>query len=173
MTQQLSWRELYRQTIEELYEFVSRRSGGDRQLAEDLVQETYLRALAAWQQGERPQVPLAWLKQVGRNLMVSYFRRQRPESVDPKLVAELDASRDTDPKTAGQSAERVALLQFGLAQLKDVHSRLLESFYLDGKDTRTLALEFGCSERAVEGRLHRARHKLKRALSPLLKSVKD
>jgi DNA-directed RNA polymerase specialized sigma24 family protein len=37
----------YRQTIGPLYAYVSRRVGGDRGLAEDLVQETWMRALDA------------------------------------------------------------------------------------------------------------------------------
>lgn len=36
---------MYRQTIRPLYAYVSRRCGGDRALAEDVVQETWLRAV--------------------------------------------------------------------------------------------------------------------------------
>ena len=44
-------RHLYRDTIDDLYGFVSRRSGGDRALAEDVTQETWLRAVKAWRGG--------------------------------------------------------------------------------------------------------------------------
>ncbi len=36
---------VYRETVHELYRFVWRRSGGSRELAEDITQETYLRAV--------------------------------------------------------------------------------------------------------------------------------
>jgi DNA-directed RNA polymerase specialized sigma24 family protein len=38
-------RRIYQATIDDLYGFVSRRCGGDRDLAEDLTQETWLRAV--------------------------------------------------------------------------------------------------------------------------------
>ena len=47
MTRRLSEQELietYRRTVGPLYAYVSRRVGGDRSLAEDLVQDTWMRA---------------------------------------------------------------------------------------------------------------------------------
>ncbi len=46
---------LYRKTIRPLYAYVSKRVGGDRGLAEDLVQEAWMRALDSWpRKGSRP-----------------------------------------------------------------------------------------------------------------------
>jgi len=39
---------VYRETIRPLYRYVSRRVGGNAALAEDLVQETWMRALDSW-----------------------------------------------------------------------------------------------------------------------------
>ena len=36
-------------TLRVLYGYVSRRSGGQRELAEDITQETFLRATRVWQ----------------------------------------------------------------------------------------------------------------------------
>ena len=47
-------------------------------------------------------------------------------------------------------------------------SALLEAFYFDGKSTREIAGEFGLSERAVEGRLRRARQNLEKRLRPYI-----
>ena len=47
---------LYRKTIRPLYAFVSRRVGGDVALAEDLVQDVWMRALDDW---ARHGVPVA------------------------------------------------------------------------------------------------------------------
>ena len=69
---------IYRETVQELYRFVSRRSGGSRELAEDVTQETYLRAVREWRSGRRPDVPLAWLQTVARNLLLNHYRRKTP-----------------------------------------------------------------------------------------------
>ncbi len=42
---------------------------------------------------------------------------------------------------------------------------MLEDFHLEGKDVRTIARDHGLSERAVEGRLRRARKALAKRLS--------
>jgi DNA-directed RNA polymerase specialized sigma24 family protein len=40
--------ETYRRTVKPLYAYVSRRVGGDSALAEDLVQDTWMRAISDW-----------------------------------------------------------------------------------------------------------------------------
>lgn len=51
----------YRRCVRPLYSYVSRRTGGDRPLTEDLVQETWLRALGDWRRRGLPREPMAWL----------------------------------------------------------------------------------------------------------------
>ena len=40
------WLQIYRETVHPLYGYMAKRTGGDRALTEDIVQESYLRALA-------------------------------------------------------------------------------------------------------------------------------
>ena len=44
--------QMYHETIRPLYAYVSQRVGGDVSLAEDLVQETWMRALDDWAKKE-------------------------------------------------------------------------------------------------------------------------
>jgi RNA polymerase sigma-70 factor (ECF subfamily) len=157
----------YRETVHELYQFVSRRSGGSRELAEDVTQETYLRAVREWQSGRRPDVPLAWLQTVARNLLLNHYRRKTPELVE---AARIEAIFD-DNKTDGPDA--AALVYWGLARLSRRRGELLEAFYLEGKKTAAIAREFGISERAVEGRLRRARQALRTQLERMIKQNGD
>lgn len=151
---------LYREHTGPLYAYVSRRVGGDRTLAEDIVQDAWLRAVASWPQRGTPDHPGAWLIRVARNLLASHFRRRRPEPVDP---AELDLLADRlEPETPSAAA----LIQWGLARLRGSQALLLEAFYFEGKSTRELAGANGLSERAVEGRLRRARQALEKRLRP-------
>ncbi|UCG85383.1 MAG: hypothetical protein JSW71_15810 [Gemmatimonadota bacterium] len=52
--------QMYREHTVPLYAFVSRRVGGDRQVAEDIVQDTWLRAAAVWPRRGTPDQPRAW-----------------------------------------------------------------------------------------------------------------
>ncbi|MGD2151804.1 MAG: sigma-70 family RNA polymerase sigma factor [Gemmatimonadales bacterium] len=151
---------IYREHTGPLYAFVSRRVGGDRTLAEDIVQDAWLRAVDTWPRREIPDHPRAWLIRVARNLLVSHFRRRRPTAVDPAaLELEADDYRPESPRAA-------ALVNWGLARMRRGQAALLEAFYFDGKSTRAIAEELGLSERAVEGRLRRARQNLEKRLRP-------
>jgi RNA polymerase sigma factor (sigma-70 family) len=153
----------YRATIQPLYRYVSRRVGGDRALAEDLVQDTWMRALDAWPAQGLPDEPLAWLIRVARNTMVSHFRRLQPDSIDPASI-ELEA-----PGSAPDDPDTAAVVNWGLARLRRTHADVLEAFYFDAKGVREIAADTGASERAVEGRLRRARQKLKQKLAKILR----
>jgi RNA polymerase sigma-70 factor (ECF subfamily) len=152
---------VYRETIKPLYLYVSRRVGGDRTLAEDLVQETWMRALDAWPAKGLPDEPLAWLYRVARNILVSHFRRVRPEPMDPALI-DLQSAM-----VAVETREGAAAVSWALARLRRGHADVIGAFYFDGKSVREIARESGRTERAVEGRLRRARAVLKKQLERL------
>ncbi len=154
----------YRHHMRPLYAYVSHRVGGDRTLAEDLVQDTWLRAITTWPDRGVPDQPEAWLIRVARNLIASHFRRKRPQLVDPHELELADDPFAVDtPSTA-------AIIGWGLTRLRRPQAELLEAFYLEGKSTRAIAEASGLSERAVEGRLRRARKNLEQRLRPYLRS---
>jgi RNA polymerase sigma-70 factor (ECF subfamily) len=152
--------QLYREHTRPLYTYVSRRVGGDRSLAEDIVQEAWLRAIATWPHHGTPDQPRAWLIRVAHNLLVSHFRKRRPQPVDP---AELELA---DERFGAETPDAAALVNWGLARMRKSQAQLLESFYFQGKTTREIADDGGLTERAVEGRLRRARQNLQKRLQP-------
>lgn len=81
---------LYAECAERLYRFAIARTR-DAALAEDVVSETFLRAV---REAERmPRVPaarVAWLYRTAANLIVDDFRRRRREQEHARLLAELD-----------------------------------------------------------------------------------
>ncbi|MCZ6836607.1 MAG: sigma-70 family RNA polymerase sigma factor [Planctomycetota bacterium] len=153
---------IYRETITPLYRYVSRRCGNDRSLAEDVTQETYLRAVNHWRDGKQPDKPIAWLQYVAHNLLVNHFSKKRPDSLDPTSL-----DRMLDPATS-RDFEAAATVQFGFSKLSEKKKRLLEAYYLEGKAVRTIAQEMNLSERAVEGRLRRSRRALRKQLNGIV-----
>jgi RNA polymerase sigma-70 factor (ECF subfamily) len=156
----------YQESVHPLYEFVSRRCGGDRSLAEDVVQEAWLRAVVAWQNDGFPETPIAWLKTVARNLLRNYYRRTPPislEALSPDWEGRLLGA-----ETPWDTTDHAATVSWGLARLRPNQASILEAFHFDGKTVSEIASEFGLSERAVEGRLRRARLKLRRRLEPVV-----
>ena len=148
-------RGIYRATIDDLYRFVARRCDHDRELAEDVTQETWLRAVRAWHADGVPDRPLAWLTTVARNLLSNHFRR-RPSAPLDDTVAESLAVEEPDGADA-----RLSLVERALARLPIPQFRLLEAFHFRRQRVAEIAEAQGISERAVEGRLRRARQQLR------------
>lgn len=155
--------EVYRETLRPLYAFVSKRVGGDAGLAEDIVQETWMRALDTWPARGTPDNPVAWLMRVARNTLISHFRRQRPDSIDPALL-EVE-----DERFSPEAPDSALVVGWGLSQLRRPQAEVLEAFYFDGQSVRDIAAAQATSERAVEGRLRRARAQLKVKLSRIVR----
>lgn len=156
---------LYRETIAPLYGFVSRKCDGERALAEDLTQETWLRAVREWRRTGVPDNPLGWLMTVARNLLLN-DRRRRPSVPLDEYAPLLD-----DPATAAdaldataEAAAREQALRAALRRMPPDEARLLEDFHFARRRMAQLADQHGISERAVEGRLRRARERLRREL---------
>lgn len=152
-----SIRRLYRDTLDDFYGVVSRRCDGDRDLTEDVVQETWLRAVRAWQMDGIPEKPMAWLTTVSSRILANHFRRRAPERLDEtgQEIAAVDLSERRD---------RRSLMERALARLPALQGRLLEAFHLEDRAVSDIAREHGLSERAVEGRLRRARQNLRREI---------
>ena len=148
-------RRIYHATIDELYGFVSRRCDVDRDLAEDVTQETWLRAVRTWHAEGLPDRPLAWLTTVARNLLANHFRRHPLEPLDDTIAESIAVDERED---AGQ---RTTLLTRALARLPIPQVRLLEAFHFERQRVADIAATHGLSERAVEGRLRRARQQLR------------
>ena len=157
---------VYRETIEPLYAYVSRCCYGDRTLAEDVTQEAWLRAVREWRRKGPPDRPLAWLTTVARNLLVSYYRRKKPAPLDSVSAAEIIAAiEDGD---AVRSEEIATAVGHAMSRLPDAEARLLEAFHFENRRVAQIAEGAGISERAVEGRLRRARERLKRELESFM-----
>ncbi len=165
-----AWSDLLRAHVPALFAAVARRVGPNRQLTEDLVQETWLRAVASWSRGGLPRDPSAWLRTTAFNLLRDQFKRLRPEALtsDPAATDE----GDTDSESARRERAS-ALVQRGLTRLPRASAELLAARHFDGKSLAALAEEHRTSERAIEGRLRRARGALGCALQRLAPSDPD
>jgi RNA polymerase sigma-70 factor (ECF subfamily) len=128
----------------------------DRQRAEDLVQETFLRAWRALPGLRDERAAKHWLITILRREHARGFERVRPE-LDPVDPDQLAAEADPAP------AETLALRR-ALAELAPEYREPLLLQVLGGYDCAEIADELGLTRGAVMTRLFRARLKLRAAL---------
>ena len=161
-------RQIYGDTIDALYGYASRRCGGVRELAEDITQDVWLRAVQDWRAKGVPENPLAWLTTVARNLILNQFRRKEGESIDVIPAEEILAAVDEDDVRA--SANVASVVNRALERIPENEARLIEAFHFERFKVAQLADAYGVSERAIEGRLRRARERLRHELEITLKA---
>lgn len=142
-----------------LRSYVQRMVGGDRHLAEDIVQETLLRA---WRHGADLDVETArpWLFTTARHLVIDHFRARSARPV------ELPAD-DLDSWVTADEVDRAldaVLLVDALASLNDAHRTVLIECYYAGRSVAQVAEEHHLPAGTVRSRLHYALRALRMAL---------
>lgn len=123
---------------------------GDRQEAQDVVQEAFCRAYARWRTISRYDDPVSWLRRVAWNLALSKWRRTRT------ALAFALRQHPAETAVAGPTPERVALID-ALATLPPVHRRAMVLRYLADLTIAEIAEREGVPEGTVKSWLHRAR----------------
>lgn len=147
-------RSLYDEHAAVLWRYAMRLTG-DPHRAEDVVQETLLRA---WQHpevaGDRERSARAWLFAVARNMIVDERR-------SPRFQREHGAL-DTDSHAEGAGRDEVnaaldrLVLGDALAQLSDEHRAVIRRSYYLGWTTSQIAADLQIPEGTVKSRLHYA-----------------
>lgn len=146
-----------------VYAFLLRLSG-QRALAEDLFQNTWLK-LARGAARLAPETDLkAWLFSVARNEYRSYCRWRR---VDVRRLLGVELEREAAPSTTGLDLELLQDGERALARLPVADRELLLLLNVEGFEPQTAAAVLGISYPALRQRLARARAHLARLVQEL------
>lgn len=155
----------FRLHLDALYEFVHYRVGGDRNLAEDVVQDTFLVALERLAAFDGRSSLHTWLCGIARNKIRAHRRKRRPvlvedllEEVDPEIDAILSrVESEALPEWVLERQETQELVGATLSSLPPDYRDVLVGKYLEGRTVAEIAHRRGAGEKALESTLHRAR----------------
>jgi RNA polymerase sigma-70 factor (ECF subfamily) len=151
--------------VDGLYTFVFYRVERDAALAEDVVQETFARALARRDEYDPARGTTgAWLRVLSRNIIRDHLRDHRRQVVSQweridSTLAETFASMAERP-LPGEILERAEtrdLVHIAIANLPEQYRSALTRKYVDGESLETLARDLGISVDAAKSLLARAR----------------
>jgi RNA polymerase sigma factor (sigma-70 family) len=145
------------------------RTGGDRERAEDLVQDTFMAASRAWRTLRKltEKQQRAWLCRTLANIDISDFRkRQLFRRNQPELYRRY---QPFEANTPDQALNRIAL-QLAAKIIEDDLSgkqkRIALMRWNDQMKLSEIAAAVGCAEGTVAAHLHDIRHKLMTGLGP-------
>jgi RNA polymerase sigma-70 factor (ECF subfamily) len=143
---------------------------GESSAVDDVMQEI---ATTAVEKGERLRDPASaapWLYRLAVVAALQYRRRQgRRRKLVERFAQRCQSAggvtRQLDPLDWLLADERRALVRKALARLPRRDAELLLLKYTEDWSYRQLAEHLGLSTSAIEARLHRARQKMRKALS--------
>ena len=131
----------------------------DRAVAEDVVQDTLLRAWRSFASLGDEAAARPWLLTIARREFARRFERKVLETVDVDDLAELE-----DPALAAQDSQEILDLRVAIFALERDYREPLVLQVLMGFSTEEIATHMELTPGAVLTRLFRARQKLKVAL---------
>ena len=142
--------------------YAARRVGAEA--ARDIAAETFL---TAWRRLDHVPAgqPLPWLYATARNCLANELRRRdRRDRLDSRIRTEVLRGQDlAGPEPGERVADRLAVLA-ALAALRPDDQEALRLIEWEQLDVAAAAQVMGCSAATFRVRLHRARHRLARAL---------
>ena len=150
----------------------------DFHIAEDIVQETFLKAHQKLGTLNDPQRFSGWLKAIATRRCLAWFREKRLNTQLSKNIS--STTRQNDPyseylageqaKAAGQELREI--VKKWLAKLPEGERTVITLHYLDGMSCEEIAAFLDVTTNTIKSRLNRARNRLKKN-EPLMQSTLD
>lgn len=154
--------------------YLYRLVGGERPLAEDLVQETFLRVLRQRTcPADRPFKP--WLYTIATNLARDYFKsaavrqRERRSGQEQALLHVYDSA--PGPEEHALAAEQGGEVRVALAQLSEDYRVVVLLRFYQGFSLQEIAETLQIPLGTVKSRLSVAVHRLRAVLAPIQQGV--
>ncbi|HMA97336.1 MAG TPA: sigma-70 family RNA polymerase sigma factor, partial [Polyangiaceae bacterium] len=148
--------------------------------ADDITQETFVRAYKALSRFDGRSEPFTWIYRIAINLALNVLRSRRVRrhattDDDPRLESQLVEQRPGYADPAGNSADRelFATLSEAMDSLSETLRTTLVLVCVDGQSLADAARILGCPEGTVAWRVHEARKKLRERLSAAGVEVSD
>ena len=136
----------------------------NREEAEDVVQDSLVKAWKTRWRVRDPEKFPAWLSMIARHGAHDVFRKRRPASFTHET---LEPSEANTPDTAEIDQQ----LHSALATLPDLHRAALTLRYFEEMDYRSIENTLGLTNGALRGILGRALASLRKRLRPALASM--
>ncbi|MFD0048544.1 RNA polymerase sigma factor SigX [Actinomycetes bacterium NPDC127524] len=156
--------ELYQGYHKELYQFLYYMTG-NRETAEDIVQEVYIRVLKSYEHFQGKSSEKTWLYSIARNAAIDHFRKQK--GFKERLFHNFDWNKYTVKDTA-PLPEEIALQKEDIQQIY----KSLDRCTIDQKSVLVLRFIQGLSTAEAAEVLNWSLSKVKTTQHRALKAVK-
>ncbi|AET68065.1 RNA polymerase sigma factor, sigma-70 family [Desulfosporosinus orientis DSM 765] len=137
---------------------------GDFHLAQDLTQESFLKAFQAKQSFNRQSKFSTWLYRIAVNTTIDYQRKAQVRRENPAEEIEVN-SNEQDPDCKCQKRAMKEVLFKAISKLPFQQREVFTLREINGCSTKEVAEILNISNELVKWRLHKARNILRKSLS--------
>jgi RNA polymerase sigma-70 factor (ECF subfamily) len=165
--------EAFRALVERHSVFVFRlafRITGNPQDAEDVVQESFLRAYRELRSFDQRSGFRTWLYRIAANYALDLLRARERRSGNPEPLMTLPCRAPT-PERMALSGEIRGMLQNAMEELSHSERVAFVLRHFEGMGIEEVSRALGCQAGAAKHSVFRAVQKLRRALEPLASSA--
>jgi len=140
-----------------------------REEAEDVVQETFMKAWTMRERLREPEKFPQWILAIARNACLDSLRRRTPAPM-PEVEADHPDPRAVDPAGRLRTEELRRKLHAAMDTLPEHYRLALTLRYMEGLDYHGIEQAMGISNGAVRGILARTLQTMRKALKPWIRS---
>lgn len=151
--------DLYGEHADELFRYSFFKTG-HREVALELIQETFTKFWVALQEGGQYDNPKAFLYASVRNSIIDWYRKKKPVSLDELQDTGFDVSFDSRNKNIDRlEAERILKQAY---KLEEPYREIIILRFVNDLSVAEIAKLLGEKENNISVRIHRAIEKLKK-----------
>lgn len=173
-----AFRTMFDRVFPRLYRFALARVEGDAQVAGDMVQLTFRKAIERLETWRGEAALYSWFCQICRNTIIDWQRSQNRERANVVPLEDLENVRALldamtapvadQPETAAWQRDMQRLVQATVDVLPQKYGDVLEWKYVDGDSVNEIAERLDLGVKATESLLTRARNRFKQAIGELV-----
>lgn len=164
-----AFRELVEEHSQPLFRLAYRMTGNE-EMADDVVQETFIRAHRSLSRFDGRAQIRTWLMRIAANCAIDSLRRKRHDALEP-LGDESNpafASSEPGPERLARSREVGETVRRAMSRLSPLERTAFALRHYEGQPLQEIGRALGIGEGAVKQAVFRAVHKLRDALEPLV-----
>ena len=152
---------VYKNHIDEIYQYVLLRTGFDVPLAEDITQDIFLDVFKGLRSFKGLCSERTWIFKIAKNKLFDYYRKQYSQKTEILALDDQMADELSDPK---QSIEEHLQVTFESQQVRECLSQLPQQYrimlllkYVEEISVKEIAQIIDKSPKSVESMLQRAK----------------
>ena len=132
---------------------------GNRFEAEDLAQDTFIKAYKKFDTLKEPDKLKSWLFQIARNTVIDFFRRNKnkPFAMDSAILENIADKASVDYQGRVAQMEVSKELERCIAQLVKEDRAIIKLLYYEGFSYKEIGELLHVNQNTLKSRLHRAR----------------